>query len=86
MAETAKQTRRAWDKRTWERAMDAQFEEIKRERGEKAAKQANYGWGDATQPGRVDIATKVYGGEKVRILSTTAEYPSEELSHEWSDY
>jgi hypothetical protein len=87
MAATAKkQTKRQWDKTMWERVMDAQFEEIKKVCGERAAKQANYGWGDATQPGRVDVATKVYGPRKVRVLSSTAEFPSEAVSHEWGDY
>ena len=68
----------------WDKVLDAQFKLITRKYGKKVAEQANYGWGDATKPGYVDIATKVYGPGK--ILCSFANFPSKQIFHAWEDY
>lgn len=80
----SKQTATKWRNRMWERVLDAQHGEIEKSHGKDAADRANYGWGDATAGDRVDVATKVYLPGGVRILSSTADYPGEEISHSWS--
>lgn len=74
-----------WHERMWAKAMDAQYDLIKEEVGKGAADRANYGWGDASDGRRIDVATKVYG-DPCRILTTTADYPSDELEHDWGEY
>ncbi len=75
-----------WHDNMWSLAAEKQFDEIEQAHGKEAAENANYGWGDASDGERIDIATKVYLEGGAQILSTTASYPSEELHHEWSDY
>lgn len=78
-----------WHEEAWTKVVDAQFDEIKKTFGEKAAKSANYGWGDASDGKKIDVATKVYAvgrNEKTQVLTTTAFYPSFEVEHDWNDY
>jgi len=79
-------TKAAWTNSTWEKVADAQHAEIVRKYGKDAASKANYGWGDATRPGRVDVATKVYVRGGAQVLSTTADFPSAQLTHSWEAY
>ena len=81
-----KPTKAGWTNSMWEKVAEAQSKEITKKHGKKAAEGANYGWGDATRPGHVDVATKVYLRSGAQVISTTADYPSDELSHSWQDY
>jgi len=85
MAAARKVSKARWQERMWSAALDAQFDEIAGKHGKEAARKANYGWGDASGGGRIDVATKVYVG-KGRVLCTTADYPDSEVRHEWRDY
>lgn len=80
-----KLSKRKWSELAETKVFKEQAAKIKKECGKKAAEQANYGWGVASDGGVVDVATKVYG-KKARILSSRAEYPSLEIEHTWSDY
>jgi hypothetical protein len=75
-----------WHKKMWTAVVEAQHDEIKEKYGEDAADCANYGWGDASDGGRIDIATKVYLDAGHQVLSSTADYPSEEIEHNWNEY
>lgn len=86
MAKAKKPIPARWRTKMWNRVLEAQHGEIKKAHGEDAADHANYGWGDATSGERVDVATKVYLPTGARILSSTADYPGEEISHSWSEY
>jgi len=86
MAAARKVSKARWAKKAWEKAMDAQFEEIAKKHGKEAAEGANYGWGDASGGERVSVATKVYLSGGAKVLQTEATFPSDDLSHSWQDY
>jgi hypothetical protein len=80
-----KMTKREWDKLIERKLYDAQFELVEKKFGKKAAQEANYGWGATEYLGHLGVATKVYVNP-VQVLSSTADYPSLKVSHEWQDY
>ncbi len=74
-----------WFRFMYEKVANAQYDLIKGKYNQVCAKQANYGWGDASNPTRISIATKVYAS-KTKVLQSEAHYPSLEITHEWQDY
>ncbi len=57
-----------------ERLLDEQAKEIEREYGKRAAKWANYGWGQDDY----SVCTKVYGAR----MAVTSYYVGKEVRHE----
>lgn len=74
-----------WRERVKAKLLKEQEEEIKECHGEEAANEANYGWGDASTELAFDISTKVYSDDGDSLLTSSVEFPSEDIDHDWND-
>ena len=63
-----------------DKAYNQQFRRIKREHGEHAATNANYGWSVEGGKEHTHIATKVYGQG---VLHSHIDHKAGTISHEW---
>jgi len=80
----AKLTAKQWLQQAEEKVYEEQHKLISKKYGKKFAREANYGWGVSADSTHLGVATKVYIVGKV--LSSTANYPSLEITHAWRDY
>ena len=67
------------------RIYDQQHDYIKKNYGQKAADDANYGWSAESDEKDVNVSTKVYG-KNPRVISSYARYPNKKADHSDDDY